>query len=93
MDSGVADREGKKSAMTQEDTILSQRGDQYLNEFVVAELANGDKEIFFNLRKYDKELEIMEDWLINTRIDNGDCLMFDSCIRKIQGQKLDYIVI
>ena len=49
LDSGVADREGKKYIMTQEKTILSQRGDQYLKEFVVAELANGDKENFSNL--------------------------------------------
>ena len=70
LDSGVADREGKKSIMTQEETILSQRGDQYLKEFAVAELDNGDKEIFSNLGKYDEELDMMEDWLINPRIDN-----------------------
>ena len=30
LDSGVAEREGKKYVMTQEETILSQRGDQFL---------------------------------------------------------------
>ena len=43
LDIGVAEREGKKFVMTQEETILSQRGDQHLKEFVVAELVNEDK--------------------------------------------------
>ena len=42
LDSGV---------MTQEETILSQRGDQHLKEFVVAELANEDKKKFSNFEK------------------------------------------
>ena len=81
LDSSVVDREGKKYFMTQEETILSQRGDEYLKEIVVVELANGDKENFSNLRKYDEELEMMEDWLISPRIDNDVCLMFDNSIR------------
>ena len=85
LDTGVSQREGKKSVMTQEETILSQRGDQYLKEFAIAEFANRDKQKFSNLKKYDEELEMMEDWLINPRIDNYDCLMFDRSIRKIQG--------
>ena len=44
------------------------------------------KELFSNLRKYDEELEMLEDWLINPRIDNDGCLMFDCSIRKIEGQ-------
>ena len=36
LDSGVADKKGKKFFMTLEETILSLRRDQYLNEFVVA---------------------------------------------------------
>ena len=31
---------------------------------------------------------MLEDWLINLRIDNDDFLMFDSSIRKIQGQNI-----
>ena len=89
LDSGVADREGNKYVMTQEETVLSQRGDQYLKEFVVVELDNGDKDFFYNLRKYDEELEMMEDWLTNPSIDNDGCLMFDSSIRKIQGQSTE----
>ena len=56
VDSGVADREGKKFVMTQEETILSQRGDQYLKEFAVAKLINGEKEKFSNFRNYNEEL-------------------------------------
>ena len=36
LDIGVADIEGNKSVMIQGETILSQRGDQYLKEFDVA---------------------------------------------------------
>ena len=49
--------------MTQEETILSQKGDQYLNEFIVAGLTTEDKEEFSNFRKYDEELKMLEDWL------------------------------
>ena len=49
LDSGVTDRKGKKYVMKQEETILSQKGDQYIKEFVVVELDNGDKENFSNL--------------------------------------------
>ena len=48
--------------MSREETVLSQRGDQYLKEFTVVELVNEDKGNFSNLRKYDEELEMMEDW-------------------------------
>ena len=82
LDNSVADREGKTSVMKQEETILSQRGDQYLNEFVVAKLANEDKWNISNLIKYDEELEILKDWLINPRIDNDDCLILDDSIGK-----------
>ena len=84
VDSGVAEREGKKFVMTQEETILSQRGDQYLKEFAVAKLVNGDKENFSNFRNYDEELEMLEDWLINPRVVKHDCLMFDGSIGKEQ---------
>ena len=47
-----------------------------------------ETENFSNLGKYDEELEMMEDWLINPRIDNDDCLIFDRSIRKIQGQNI-----
>ena len=50
VDSGVAEREGKKFVMTQEETILPQRGDQYLKEFSIAELVNEDKGKFSNFR-------------------------------------------
>ena len=43
LDRCVVDREGKKFVMTQEETILSQKGDQYLGELVVAKLATEDK--------------------------------------------------
>ena len=62
LDNGVANRQGKKFFMTQEETILSQKGDLYIKELDVAKLANGDKEKISNLRKYDEELEMMEDW-------------------------------
>ena len=77
LDSGVADRQGKKYVMTQEQTILSQKGDQYIKVFVVTELSSEDKEKISNFKKYNEELEILEDWLINPRIDKYDCLMFD----------------
>ena len=101
VDSGVADREGKKFVMTQEETILSQRGDQYLKEFAVGKMVNEDKAIFSNLRKYDEELEMLEDWLINPRIDNDDCLMHVSMKilndnigkEKIAGKTLNYFII
>ena len=51
-------------------------------------MVNGDKEIFSNLGKYDKELEMMESYLINPRVDNDDFLMFDSSIRKIQVENI-----
>ena len=69
--------------MTHEETILSQKGDRYLRELVVVELDNEEKGIFSNLRKYDEELEMLEDWLINPRIDNDGYLMFDHSIIKI----------
>ena len=43
LDSGVADRMGKKFVMTHEWTIVSQEDDQYLKEITVAELVNEDK--------------------------------------------------
>ena len=70
--------------MTQEETILSLRNDQYLNEFAIAELVNEEKGKFCNFRNYDEELEMLEDWLINPRVDKHDCLMFDDRIRKEQ---------
>ena len=84
-------RQRKKSVITKEETILSQKVDQYLEEFVVAELDNGDKEKLYNLRKYDEELEILEGWLINPRVDKHDCLMFDCSIGKewIEGQNIE----
>ena len=51
-------------------------------------MTNEDEENVSNLRKYDEVLEIMEDWLITPMIDNDDCLMFDSSIRKIQDQNI-----
>ena len=80
LDSGVADKEGKKFIMTQKKTIFSQEGDQYLEEFVVS-IEN--KENLSNLKIYDEELEMLEDCLINPRIDNDECLIFDRKIRKI----------
>ena len=43
LDSGVADRRGKKSFITQEEAILSQKGYQYIKELVVVELVNEEK--------------------------------------------------
>ena len=82
MDSDDADRQGKKFFITQEETIVSQEGDQCLEEFVVAKLTNEEKENISNPRKYDEELEMLEDWLINPMIDKDDCLMFDCSIEK-----------
>ena len=64
--------------MTQEETILSQRGDQYLKEFFVGELDTGDKEKNSNLWEYEEELQMIEYWLFNTRIDTDYCLMYVS---------------
>ena len=47
-------------------------------------MANGNKEKFSNLRKYDEELEMLEYWLINPRIDKDDCLIFYCIIGKEQ---------
>ena len=77
----VANRDGK-FVMTQEETILSQMDDQYLNEFVVASLTTEDKEEFSNFRKYDEELKMLEDWVNNPRIDKDNCLMFNYNIEK-----------
>ena len=71
-------RQRNKSVMTQENTILSQKGDQYLGELVVAELVNEDKEKISNLKEYDEELKMIEDWLFNPMIDKVDCLMYAS---------------
>ena len=57
---------------------MSQKSDQYLGELVVAELATEDKEKHSNLREYDEELKMLEDWLFNPRIDKYDCLMYAS---------------
>ena len=54
---------------------MSQKGDQYLEELVVVELANEDKDKLSNLIKYDEELRMMEYWLINPRINEDDCLI------------------
>ena len=57
LDRCVVDREGNTFFMTQEETILSQRGDQYLKEFSIVELANKDKENFLtsgNMMKSQK---------------------------------------
>ena len=68
---------------------MSQRGDQHRKEFDVAKLANEGKGKFSNLRKYDEDLEMLEDWLINPRIDIDDFLMFDCSISKIEGQNIE----
>ena len=57
---------------------MSQKGDKYLRELVVAEFANEDKEDLSNFRKYDEELEMLEVWLINPRINKYDCLIHAS---------------
>ena len=63
---------------------MSQEDDQYLEEITVAELVNEDKGKFSNFRNYDEELEMLEDWLINPRVDKHDYLMFDDRIGKEQ---------
>ena len=68
--------------MTKEETILSQRGDQHLKEFVVAQLVNEDKGKFYNFGNYDEELEMLEDQLIYSRVDKHVYLMFDDSIGK-----------
>ena len=45
-------------------------------------MANEDKGKFYNFRNYDEELEMLEYWLINPRVDKNDFLMFDENIRK-----------
>ena len=75
-DNDIVGRQRKKYVMTQEETILSQKGDQYLGELVVAELATEDKQKLSNLREYDEELNMLEDWLFNPRIDKNDYLMY-----------------
>ena len=51
-------RQRNKSVMTRQNTILSQKGDQYLGE-IVAELVTKDKEKLSNLREYDEELKML----------------------------------
>ena len=77
--------------MTKEETILSQKGDQYLEELAIPELANEDKEKLSNHRKYDEELEMLEYWLINPSIDKDDYSMLDCNIQKqhIQGRNIE----
>ena len=85
------DRQRKKSVITKVETIFYQKGDQYLEELVVSELANKDKEKLSKLRKYDAELQIMEDWLINPRIDKDDYLILGYSVGKeqIEGQNIE----
>ena len=85
------ERQRKKYFIIKEETILSQKDNQYLEELVVAELDNEDKEKLSNLRKYDEKLEMLEDWLINPRIDKDKCLMLDCNIGKeyIEGQNIE----
>ena len=61
LESGVADRPGKKFVMTHEETIVSQEDDQYLKEITIAELVNEDKGNFSNFINYDEELKMLED--------------------------------
>ena len=61
---------------------MSQKDDQYLEELAVTELANEDKEKISNLRKYDEELEVLEYWLINPRVDKYECLIFIAELEK-----------
>jgi len=82
LDRCVADREGKKFVMTQEETILSQRGDQYLKEFAVGKMVNEDKGKFSNFKNYDEELGILEDFLTNPRVVKHECLIFGDNIGK-----------
>ena len=77
-----AEKEGKKFVMTHEGTIVSQEDDQHLEEIIVADLVNENKIKFSNFRNYDEELEMLEDWLINPRIDKHDFLMFNNNIVK-----------
>ena len=42
--------------MIKEDILLSQEGNHYLEEIVVAELDTEDKENISNLRKYNEKL-------------------------------------
>ena len=82
---GIEESEGrwrKKYGMTKEETILFQKGDQYLEELVDAKLDNKDKKKLSILRKYDEELEMLEDWFINPRIDKNDSLMLNCGIGK-----------
>ena len=53
-------------------------------------MANEDKVKLSNLKKYDEELEMLEDWLINPRIDKDDCLMLVCSVGKeqIEGQNI-----
>ena len=69
------DKERNLSIMTHEETMLSQKGDQYLRELAVVEFANEENEDLSNFKKYDEELGMLEYWLINPRIDKDDCLM------------------
>ena len=47
-------------------------------------MATKDKGNFSKFRNYDEELEMLEDWLSDPRIDKDDYLMFDDSIRKEQ---------
>ena len=54
-------------------------------------MVNEDKGKFSNLKNYDEELEMLEEWLINPRIDKNDYLVFDCSIDKyqIEGQNIE----
>ena len=54
-------------------------------------MANEDKEKIYNLTKYDEELEMLEDWLTNPRIDKNVCLMLGCSIGKehIEGRNIE----
>ena len=75
---GIEGSDGKhngKYVMKKKEAVLSQREDQYLEELVVSKLANYDRGRLFYFRKYDEELQQIEDWLLNPRIDQVDHLM------------------
>ena len=54
-------------------------------------MSNEDKDKLSNLIKYDGELEMLEDWLINPRIDKDDYSILDCKIgkEKIEGRNTE----
>ena len=78
----------------EKETTLSHEYDQYLNHFVLSDAwmeeqlqelvfaeNNGEvegKHSYIVLTSFEEQLRMLEDWLVNPRIDKGDCITIAS---------------